>query len=328
MKDFLDKIGTWFQSFLSGAKDVGKKVEDFLTQSVDFAKWFPTLDSLWNGITGYGPQGKDIWNQQQNEKNMELQYGFERQLRQTAMQDTISDYQSAGVNPAIAFGSGPTSTSAPSGAVGTASGGFTFSDLVALLTLPSQLGLIKAQTKNVEAKTENTIADTGIKRITAEWMPSLNQADLDNMRATATNLMADVGLKISQTNYVDSQKTAQDITNEYLPQKLSSEIAHLNEDIKKMSIEERNIKASAWFTEIQANYAYQNKALMSNNDVVCIATYLGSLFGVGRGDVQGMISKAFEYMKTDEFNIDMHPWRRPTTEQIENWIVKNFGSKN
>ena len=97
------------------------------------------IENLWKGATGSGLTERD---KQLNAMNMQ-------NVEDTAAAQ-VAGYQKAGINPALMYGAGGQQTAPQTSSSGVGN----FSDLMSLtqlLTLPKQLNMMDAQTKNIEA---------------------------------------------------------------------------------------------------------------------------------------------------------------------------------
>lgn len=243
-------------------------------------------NSYINKATGAALTGAELENYEKQKEMIGFQADVQRDLRSSSWQDTISDMQKAGVNPAVAFGSGPTASSAPSGAGGSF-GPSTLSDLIALATLPAQLGLIKAQTSktyaegdNLRERTRTQEQDTLLRSLMVEYYPSITDSQIQELSARVDNIYQDTRLKVAEQDKVVSDTTARDIENEYLSGRLAREIDKLTADIDNVQADTKLKIVRESMETIQRNFARNNGFLMSSNDTLMMCVYIGKLLGL------------------------------------------------
>lgn len=121
------------------------------------------FDSLINKYTGAGLT-----------REQAIQNDYQEYLSNTAYQRQVADMQAAGVNPALAIGSGK---GASTPAASTGSNGGNFADLVSIMMLPSQLKQIeaniaasRAQANLANENAKNVAQDTKNKQVSEEQM--------------------------------------------------------------------------------------------------------------------------------------------------------------
>lgn len=173
------------------------------------------ISSLWNKATGSDLTSAERqtmdWNAQQAQENRSFQSAEAEKARQwqedyytqyESPQARIRQYEEAGLNPALLYGSqlgsgSVPSTSVPSG--DSASVGLPNSDAGSLLNFIGQMMSIKslinknnADADAANANAENMRSDTNLKKQQHEWNPALWQAEIDNNNATTSNLLAGV----------------------------------------------------------------------------------------------------------------------------------------
>lgn len=193
-------------------------------------KWFSAIGkgikSLFNKSTGADLTSAERqtmdWNAEQAEMNRNFQSAEAEKARQwqenyytqyESPQARIRQYEEAGLNPALLYGSQLGSGSAPSTAVpsgDSASVGLPSSGAGDLLSFIGQMMSIKslinknnADADNAEADAENKRADTGLKQQQKEWNPKLFQSEIDKNEATASNLLAGVTKALAEVDQIN-----------------------------------------------------------------------------------------------------------------------------
>lgn len=210
----------------------------------------------------------------------------------------------AGINPAMVYGGGslvstasngaaPSSVSPQSGDIGNL--------IMSLVRMPYEINQIKANidktnadTKYTEQKTETEIQITRINTINADYQDVFNAQTLDNMKAVYDNTIADSNLKSANRDYVRTQKDAQSITNKYLDERNREEINQIKANISKMSADEAKVRSEKVYQDWYNGFVQVNGFLPSSNDVLLIGTYIASLFGIAKNDVESWLNNAIE----------------------------------
>lgn len=200
-----------------------------------FSKWTKkTFGSLWNKATGSDLTNSEkktmAFNAQQAELNRQFQSAEADEARQwqedyylkyESPQARIRQYEDAGLNPALLYGSNLGSGSVPSTSVpsgSSASVGFP-SDGSSLLSFIGQMLSIKSQISLNKAKASQAISDANKAEAEADeskqrlkWNPKLWQSQLDsgvvsrdNMRAGILKLQSDINLNSSKVHLTDAQ---------------------------------------------------------------------------------------------------------------------------
>ena len=194
-----------------------------------------------------------------NAGEAEKQRNWEERMANTQYQRGVADMSTAGVNPALMFGSGqaaPTpSGAAASGVTPSFSG---LADLMSLIMLPAQIKNLNAQTRNIDEKTRTQEQITKIQTIAANYGVEYTEAQISSMLAVVTEKVAEANYKQSLKDLVVSQTVAQDTVNKYLDERQRSEIDKIVAEKDKLSADEKLAKAQAFFTNVQANYADSN----------------------------------------------------------------------
>lgn len=143
-------------------------------------------ESWLNSETGAGMTQAQV---QQNE--------YTASREDTMYQRGVADMQAAGLNPAMMYSNGGSSyPSSPSASPSSA--GLSFSDLIAMIQLPAQLGLIGAETDKVVADTAKTNQET-------EGASLDNQFKSSTLEARAEGVRLSNSLRTSQIAQIDKQ---------------------------------------------------------------------------------------------------------------------------
>lgn len=230
----------------------------------------------------------------QQREEMAAQYDYQRALNKAAIPDQVAGMNEAGVNPALMYGSA--STASPASAPSANPSAASLSELVAMATLPAQLGIMKAQKENIEA-------DTGNK----QTIKNLNQQDYDlreklnPLLVEAQGISNNVGRATESKIYKEldrmaeeTKKLAEEAKTEREKQMYYKNAAILEEINAKQAIEllpykialneaqTQQAKAAAALSFAQA--AYQKKLLDSD--------YIDSLIASAAADAKGHEAKA------------------------------------
>lgn len=160
---------------------------------------FSGLGSFFGPIgTVLGGIGDDLLGRDDAENANTTAYAQQRQLRQTAYQDTTQDLQKAGLNPMLAYSNGATSAAAgpPVLNKGLQSSQQNSAQAVVANTnadttnKQAQTEQIKAQTDLIRAQTQNTTTSTGkIDQETKNLQQDISRilAQTDNLHANSRN---------------------------------------------------------------------------------------------------------------------------------------------
>lgn len=291
---------------LLGYYGIGKFLSsDAPSKLVDFAKGLPIVSDLMGKYLGTNLTSAEREQNAFNASEAEKQRSWTEHMNNTQYQRNVQDMRLAGLNPGMMYGSAG-ATSTPSGASassGSVSSG-SMSDIVNLLTLPAMIKNMNAQTKNLLASAKNTDAKTdtelllqAMHRITIQFMPDMKMAELDNLLQQYENMVADFGVKQATKREINSRAQAQEITNKYLDAQERNKLHNLIKEGSKLDADARLANASAFFTEVQSNFAKQNGFLMSSSDALLIVTYIADLLGISKGQIKEVISKSAGKLK-------------------------------
>lgn len=200
------KSNTWLRKAGHWLKGVGKGIS-----------------SLWNKATGSDLTNAERqtmeWNAQQAQENRTFQSAEAEKARQwqedyynqyESPQARIRQYEDAGLNPALLYGSQLGSGSAPSTSVpagDSSSVGLPSSGAGDLLSFIGQMMSIKSLINNnnagadaKRAEADNKRADTKLKEQQYVWNPKLFESEVHKNEANASNLLAGVKVAEEQVN--------------------------------------------------------------------------------------------------------------------------------
>lgn len=256
------KSNTWLRKIGRWLKGVGKGIS-----------------SLWNKSTGSDLTSAERqtmdWSAQQAEANRYFQSAEADKARQwqedyynqyESPQARIRQYEDAGLNPALLYGSQLGSGSAPSTSVpagDSASVGLPSSGAGDLLSFIGQMMSIKslidnnnagAEAKRAEA--DNKRVDTKLKEQQYEWQPKLFRSEIGKNEANASNLLAGVKVAEEQVNKLIAD------------QNLMSSQINLNEQEAQLILQQCNK------TSIEAaNERLRSQGIKANNRLIAQQVY-------------------------------------------------------
>lgn len=237
------------------------------------------ISSLWNKATGSDLTSAERqtmdWNAQQAQENRTFQSAEAEKARQwqeeyynqyESPQARIRQYEEAGLNPALLYGSqigtgSAPSTSVPSGdsaSVGmpSSSAGELLSFIGQMLSIKSIINKNNADALNAEAEADNKRADTKLKDLEYEWNPKLFQSEIRKNEANAANLLAGVKVAEEQVNKLIAD------------QNLISSNINLNEQEAQLILQQCNKTAIE-----AANERLRSQGIKSNNRLLAQQVY-------------------------------------------------------
>lgn len=291
------KSNTWFRKAGKWLSGVGKGIA-----------------SLWNKATGSDLTNAERqtmdWNAAQAQENRNFQSAEAEKARQwqedyyqqyESPQARIRQYEEAGLNPALLYGSQVGSGNAPSTSVpagDAASVGLPSSGAGDLLSFIGQMMSIKSMINNnnagadaKRADAENKRADTELKLQQKEWNPKLFQSEINKNEANAANLLAGVKVAeeqvnklIADQNLISSQINLNEQEAQLILQQCNkTAIEAANERLKSAGIKANNrliaqqvyteiaktalTEAETYLTNAKTNEANANTALVSQKAI-------------------------------------------------------------
>lgn len=256
--DFLNKI--------SGAIDsASRSLFNFLPNQAR---------SLINGWTGAALTGAQQEANEFSANQAQVERNWQEDMRATNYQTQVADMRSAGINPAVMYGNGA-SSSTPSGASAASvapSAPMSMSDMIQVIMAKAQLSKLKAETANIDSQTE------------------VNRVETSRIEAETSKLT-------SEKEYIDLQKS-------YYPKLTDAQIGKINAEVNKLVAEIPYLKAmsseanaSAGLKKAQAllvdkEYQYADRRFTAEIDKI-----------IAEGDVAAL------QKKINEFRIDyMHKY--------------------
>lgn len=268
------KSNTWLRKAGKWLKGVGKGVA-----------------SLWNKATGSDLTNAERqtmdWNASQAQDNRNFQSAEAEKARQwqedyynqyESPQAKIRQYEDAGLNPALLYGSqlgsgAAPSTSVPAGdaaSVGLPSSGF--GDLLSfigqMMSIKSLINKNNADADNASADAENKRADTGLKKQQFEWNPKLWQSEIDKNEASTKNLLAGVEqLQASTASIFKDIDLKDSQIKEILARTANIDVDTAKKELEKQGIEVNNRLLAAKILETYANTRLAKaKELLTNSE--------------------------------------------------------------
>lgn len=254
------KSNTWLRKAGHWLKGVGKGIS-----------------SLWNKATGSDLTNAERqtmdWNAAQAQENRNFQSAEAEKARQwqedyyqqyESPQSRIRQYEEAGLNPALLYGSQVGSGSAPSTSVpagDAASVGLPSSGAGDLLSFIGQMMSMKSMINNnnagadaKRADAENKRADTKLKEQQWEWNPKLFQSELDKNDANTKNLLAGVEqLQASTASIFKDIDLKDNQINEIIARTDNIKVDTAKKELEKQGVEVNNRLLAAKILETYAN---------------------------------------------------------------------------
>ena len=289
------------------------------------------ISSLWNKVTGSDLTDAERqtmdWNAQQAQENRTFQSAEAEKARQwqeeyynqyESPQARIRQYEEAGLNPALLYGSqlgsgSAPSTSVPSGdsaSVGMPSSGA--GDLLSfigqMLSLKSIINKNNADALNAEADADNKRADTKLKHMQYDWNPRLFQSEISKNEANAANLLAGVKVAeeqvnklVADQNLISSRIRLNDQESQLILQQCNkTAIEAVNERLRSQGIESNNrLLAQQVCTEVVKTALTEAEMYLTHakRNEVNASTALVS---------QKAISESVEAAVREKYGISMH----------------------
>lgn len=270
-----DSTGNRLKSF--GSRFFGpwlSKIGNFMSElgiSEGITNW-------WKGFTGSGLTQRDIELNQMNMQNVE----------DTAEAQT-KGYIKAGVNPALMYGNSGQQTAPQSSSTG---GSGSLSDLMSFILLPKQMKMMDAQTRNIDAQSQKTMADTQQVKLALEYYPQLTEE-------TIAEIVSRRNLNLSNVSRNDIQNEI-DAFNKIIKEnesKYSDEFFKWRNEYEKAQTQEAKDNAAlaaaraAWQAYETKFTKDHNGARPSSSSLLALAEAISSLFGLDGDAQKGLIPR-------------------------------------
>lgn len=254
------KSNTWLRKAGHWLKGVGKGIS-----------------SLWNKSTGSDLTNAERltmdWNAQQAEANRSFQSAEAEKARQwqedyyqayESPQARIRQYEDAGLNPALLYGSQLGSGNAPATSVPTgdsasvglpsSGAGDLLSFLGQMMSMKSLINKNNADADNAAADAENKRADTGLKHQQYEWNPKIWQSEINKNEASTKNLLAGVEqLQASTASIFKDIELKDNQINEIIARTDNIKVDTAKKELEKQGVEVNNRLLAAKILETYAN---------------------------------------------------------------------------
>lgn len=235
---------------------------------------------------------------------------WQQYVEQNKYQWNTESMKAAGLNPAMVYGGGNTVGTSATGAMGSSSPASSvspgspglslegmISSLMALVRMPLELKQLRADIDDTKAAAElkrqqklTEEHETRIRGINADYSERLTYQTWKNLEADYENKTADTGYKKASTDKVRNEADAQAIVNKYLDERQRSELAQISAQTSNLSAQEAKTRAEKVYQDWYNGFVQANGFLPSDNDYLMVATYIATLFGIAKEDVQTWIS--------------------------------------
>lgn len=292
-------FSTAFKFLGSGLKSVGKKVLGWIVPGLSGLLQGLASNKLLNGSLTGKEREQNSFNAQQaalqrdfardereasqafNADQVQQQMSFQERMSNTQYQRQIADMQSAGVNPAMAFGgitgasaSGAMATSSPaSGSAATGSGQLQgLSDLLQFARIRKEMDLLDAQKRETYSRAEKNDADALYTARQSAWYDERSRAELDEIASR-------IGVNASTINareYENALKIAQ-----------TAQVAKNTEWIDRINGAKTEAdKARAAYDYAEAAISRMEKEIghrLGNSEMLALLDAIGSFVGFGPG---------------------------------------------
>lgn len=254
------KSNTWLRKVGKWLKGVGKGIS-----------------SLWNKTTGSDLTNAERqtmdWNAQQAEANRSFQSAEAEKARQwqedyynqyESPQARIRQYEDAGLNPALLYGSqlgsgSAPSTSVPAGdsasvAMPSSGAGDLLSFIANMMSIKSLINNNNAGADAKRAEADNKRADTELKKQQYEFNPQLWKSEIDKNGANTKNLLAGVEqLQASTASIFKDIELKDSQINEIIARTDNIKVDTAKKELERQGVEVNNRLLAAKILESYAN---------------------------------------------------------------------------
>lgn len=283
-------------------KEVDNKISNF-------------TDSMENQITKEGLTGAEREANAFNAEEAQKSRDFTEYMARNKYSIETASMQDAGVNPAMLYGGGNLVSTASNGAQASSvapssSGGIlgAIDSIMALVRMPSELKKIQAEINQTNAsaareraeakytaqRTETEVFNTKMAQIESQYKDALTQQELDNLKETYKNIAADTDLKISNRDKIDNEAEAQRILNQYIDERQRAEIDQIKSNKEKLDADAAKSRSENIYQVWMNGFVQKNGFLPSSNDILMLGTYIASIFGIKKDDLDNFIHNLLE----------------------------------
>lgn len=253
------------------------------------------LGSLINKLTGKGLTGAEMQANEFTANQAQINRDWEERMSNTAFQRQVADMQSAGVNPALLYGSGASGASTPSGSSAssvTPNSGTNLGELMQLFLLKKQGNLLDAQARNTDADTDKKKGETEQLSLINKYYPHVTETSLDktlseigvnNERIKEIRSNVDVNqltLALGESEKV-IKKAEADEAGSYFKARRAFEEAQGD----KAKAEKAEIAVRTAMEELERSFMAHTNTKMGSATIVAIASALGTLLSNFKLDV-------------------------------------------